>query len=212
MAFPSARRVSTSQSALSPATTRRLMKEWQSILESNFNSSRSKTSERRDAALPRRTISASRPSSAQEDLLELRPWDADGEDLYEWYARIRGPNSGSYSGGEFDLSIQIPPSYPTKPPKMWFRTRIWHPNVHFKTGEICLDLLSSQWSPAWTLSSLCTAIIALLDSPEPSSPLNVDAANVLRAEDEVAYRSMCKMYTRLFASPVAQVEARKGER
>lgn len=78
---------------------------------------------------------------------------------------------------------------------MRFTSRIWHPNVswkvsvgsnaapiyHFaeayysKTGEICLDVLGSQWSPAWTLSSALTAVIALLDSPEPDSPLNVDA-------------------------------------
>ena len=127
------------------------------------------------------------------------------------------------------MSIQIPPSYPTKPPKMWFKTKIWHPNVHFKvrpcvlqkspklcthsrfhsqTGEICLDLLSSQWSPAWTLSSLCTAIVVLLDSPEPSSPLNVDSANVLRTGDQVAYRSMCQMYTKLHATPA--VVSRNG--
>lgn len=32
------------------------------------------------------------------DLLELRPWDADGEDLFEWYAVIQGPKGGNYEG------------------------------------------------------------------------------------------------------------------
>jgi peroxin-4 len=58
---------------------------------------------------------------------------------------------------------------------MMFRTRIWHPNVHWTSGEICLDVLAGQWSPAWTLSSAMTAVIALLDAPEADSPLNVDA-------------------------------------
>lgn len=105
------------------------------------------------------------------------------------------------TGGTFELSITVPPSYPTKPPSIRFVSRIWHPNVAWKvrggssgsrcllsprnaesrflawmqTGEICLDVLSSQWSPAWNLSSACTAVIALLDDPEPDSPLNVDA-------------------------------------
>lgn len=35
---------------------------------------------------------------ANPDLLELRPWDADGEDLFEWYAVIKGPDGGSYEG------------------------------------------------------------------------------------------------------------------
>ena len=47
-----------------------------------------------------------------------------------------------------------------------------------QTGEICLDVLKSQWSPAWTISAACTAVRALLESPEPDSPLNVDAGTI----------------------------------
>ena len=84
---------------------------------------------------------------------------------------------------------------------MKFTTRIFHPNVSWTSGEICLDVLQSQWTPAWTLSSACTAVIALLDSPEPDSPLNVDAANLVRTKDSRAYASMCRMYTRIHATP-----------
>lgn len=48
-----------------------------------------------------------------------------------------------------------------------------------KTGEICLDVLKSQWSPAWTISTACTAVRALLESPEPDSPLNIDVGNLI---------------------------------
>ncbi|PWN41872.1 putative ubiquitin-conjugating enzyme E2 [Ceraceosorus guamensis] len=132
-------------------------------------------------------------------LLELRPWDSEEEDLFEWTATILGPEGGCYEGGLFRLSIVIPPAYPTRPPSMSFKTKIWHPNVHWKTGEICLDVLSSQWTPAWTLTSACTAVIALLDAPEADSPLNVDAATVLRTGDRSAYVSAARMYTLLHA-------------
>ena len=140
-----------------------------------------------------------RSPSANPDLLELRPWDVEGEDLTEWTAILRGPPSGSYTSGVFELSITIPPSYPTKPPSISFKTKIFHPNISFSTGEICLDILKAQWTPAWSLSSACTAILALLDSPEPDSPLNVDAATLYRAGDKRAYDSMCRMYTHLYA-------------
>ncbi|SPO20952.1 probable ubiquitin-conjugating enzyme E2 [Ustilago trichophora] len=140
-----------------------------------------------------------RSPSANPDLLELRPWDVEGEDLSEWTAVIRGPPSGFYSSGVFSLSIAIPSNYPTKPPSFKFKTKIFHPNVSWKDGEICLDILQAQWTPAWTLSSACTAILALLDDPEPDSPLNVDAATLYRTGDRRAYASMCRMYTLLYA-------------
>ncbi|EST09987.1 Ubiquitin-conjugating enzyme, E2 [Kalmanozyma brasiliensis GHG001] len=165
-------------------STKRLLKEYQST-------------SRELGLLPNTT----RSPSANPDLLELRPYDLDAQDLSEWTALLRGPPSSPYTGGIFTLSIAIPPAYPTKPPVIKFQTRIFHPNVAWKDGEICLDVLKEQWTPAWTLSSACTAILALLDAPEPDSPLNVDAATMVRCGDGRAYRSMCRMYTLLFAQP-----------
>ena len=42
-------------------------------------------------------------------------------------------------------------------------TPIVHPNVHARTGEICLDVLHAEWSPSWTLLSSCLAILVLLE-------------------------------------------------
>ncbi|KAI9034316.1 ubiquitin-conjugating enzyme/RWD-like protein [Hyaloraphidium curvatum] len=130
---------------------------------------------------------------------ELSP--ASDDDLQRWKAVIRGPEESPYAGGRFALAIEVPNNYPTAPPVMRFVTKVCHPNVHWKTGEICLDLLKTAWSPAWTLQSACLAVAVLLTQPEPDSPLNIDAANLLRCKDTVAYESLVRMYTLLFAMP-----------
>ena len=119
----------------------------------------------------------------------------DGENLFKWTAQLQGPLETPFETGTFLVSFTVPEAYPLAPPKASFVTKIFHPNVHFKTGEICLDILKTAWSPAWTLHSVCRAILALLCNPEPDSPLNCDAGNMLRAGDDLGYWSMARMYT-----------------
>mmetsp|Transcript_10964 Transcript_10964/g.45589 ORF Transcript_10964/g.45589 Transcript_10964/m.45589 type:complete len:161 (-) Transcript_10964:212-694(-) len=123
----------------------------------------------------------------------------DESNLYHWRGSIKGPEGTPYEGGTFKLDLSVPRQYPLSPPHIRFVTKIFHPNVHAKTGEICLDILKTAWSPAWTLSSTCRAILLLLSHPEPDSPLNCDAGNLLRNGDNRGFRSMAKMYTNLCA-------------
>ncbi|KAL5722446.1 E2 ubiquitin-conjugating enzyme [Ranunculus cassubicifolius] len=125
----------------------------------------------------------------------------DDSNIFKWTALVKGPSETPFEGGVFQLAFSVPEQYPLQPPQVRFLTKIFHPNVHFKTGEICLDILKNAWSPAWTLQSVCRAIIALMAHPEPDSPLNCDSGNLLRSGDMRGYQSMARMYTRLAAAP-----------
>lgn len=141
----------------------------------------------------------SQQKSPNPHMLSLQPVQEDH--LAHWRATFAGQAGSPYADGIFEIDIVAPNDYPIKPPAMRFLTKICHPNVNFNTGEICLDILKTQWSPAWTIQSACTAVRELLVSPEPDSPLNIDVANLLRSKDILGYESLVKMYVDMYALP-----------
>ncbi|KAL8443942.1 hypothetical protein Emed_006485 [Eimeria media] len=56
----------------------------------------------------------------------------------------------------------------------------------YNDGNICLDILQTQWSPIYDISAILTSIQSLLSDPNPSSPANQEAAR-LYAENRREY-------------------------
>ena len=119
----------------------------------------------------------------------------DEENLYQWKGEIIGPFATPFQNCKFSILIKISTTYPLTPPEILFKSRIFHPNIHPETGEICLDILKQNWTPAWTLVNSCRAILVLLSNPEPNSPLNCDAGNLLRNADNRGFSSLCKLFS-----------------
>lgn len=118
-----------------------------------------------------------------------------GDSFEQWRAVINGPQESPYEGGRFQLKILCSASYPYAAPQVSFETKVFHPNVNFNTGELCVDILKTDWSPAWTLQYVCRAVVSLLRDPNADSPLNCDAGNLLRSGDLRGFNSMARMYT-----------------
>ncbi|KAI9710023.1 MAG: hypothetical protein M1828_002326 [Chrysothrix sp. TS-e1954] len=116
------------------------------------------------------------------------------DDLFRWQAVLRGADGTAYEDGQWLLNIQIPSNYPYAPPAIVFATPICHPNVHFRSGEICLDLLKDAWTPAYRISQTLTAVHQLLTSAQPDSPLNVDIAQLLRQGDLIGAEGLVRFW------------------
>lgn len=119
------------------------------------------------------------------------------EDMYHWQATIMGPTDSPYSGGVFLVNIQFPPDYPFKPPKVQFKTKVFHPNVN-SMGNICLDILKEQWSPALTISKVLLSICSLLTDANPDDPLVPEIANMYKT-DRAKYEATARSWTQKYA-------------
>lgn len=119
------------------------------------------------------------------------------DDLFHWNAILHGPMDSPYSGGLFTLDIHFPTDYPFKPPKVSFKTKIYHPNIN-SNGSICLDILRTQWSPALTISKVLLSISSMLCDPNPDDPLVPEIARLYKT-NRVVYNQHATDWTRKYA-------------
>jgi ubiquitin-conjugating enzyme E2 S len=59
---------------------------------------------------------------------------------------LDGPPGTPYNGGSFRVKLVLSKDYPVSPPKGFFLTKIFHPNVG-PQGEICVNTLKKDWKP-----------------------------------------------------------------
>nr|GMD61913.1 ubiquitin-conjugating enzyme E2 28-like [Ipomoea batatas] len=119
-----------------------------------------------------------------------------GEDMFHWQATIMGPPDSPYTGGVFLVTIHFPPDYPFKPPKVAFKTKVFHPNIN-SNGSICLDILKEQWSPALTISKVLLSICSLLTDPNPDDPLVPEIAHMYKT-DRSKYEGTARSWTQKY--------------
>lgn len=120
-----------------------------------------------------------------------------GDNLYHWVATIIGPPGTPYQGGIYFLDITFPSDYPFKPPKVVFKTRIYHCNVD-TAGTISLDVLKDGWSPALTISKVLLAIRSIFTAPDPYNPV-VPGISRLYLADRAKHDELAAEWTLRFA-------------
>lgn len=119
------------------------------------------------------------------------------DNIYKWKAFINGPKDSPYEGGLFELEMTFTNRYPFKPPKVVFITKIYHMNIN-GSGQICLDILKDNWSPALTISKLLLSICSLLTDPNPDDPLVPEIANLYK-KNKTLYMATAREYTQTWA-------------
>lgn len=101
------------------------------------------------------------------------------DDMFHWRATIFGPEDSLYYGYGFLLDIVLPTDYPTSPISVKFITQIEHVNVNSK-GDICMDILKTEWTSALNIRTVLVSIVSLLSAPNTGDPFNSDLAELYK--------------------------------
>ncbi|KIJ61253.1 hypothetical protein HYDPIDRAFT_97009, partial [Hydnomerulius pinastri MD-312] len=121
------------------------------------------------------------------------------ENMLDVTGIIEGPEGTPYAGGYFRVRFKFTDEFPSAPPKCWFATKIFHPNVS-SAGEICVNTLKKDWKSTYGIGHILVTVKCLLIYPNPESALDEEAGKLL-LEDYDSYCSRAKLITGVHATP-----------
>ncbi|CAN4118696.1 unnamed protein product [Withania somnifera] len=126
------------------------------------------------------------------------------DDFSTIYADIEGPAGTPYENGVFRMKLILTHDFPHSPPKGYFLTKIFHPNIA-SNGEICVNALKKDWSPSLGLRHVLMVVRCLLIEPFPESALNEQAGKML-LDNYDEYARHARLYTSIHAKPKTKLK------
>ncbi|KAG5644285.1 hypothetical protein DXG03_008771 [Asterophora parasitica] len=152
------------------------------------------------------SITAAAMRRIMRELTDLRKGPPEGiriqtneEDMLDVTGIIEGPEGTPYAGGYFKVKFKFTEEFPAAPPKCWFATKIFHPNVS-NTGEICVNTLKKDWKSTYGIEHILVTVKCLLIYPNPESALDEEAGKLL-LENYSSYCDRAKLITSVHATP-----------
>ncbi|CDZ96557.1 ubiquitin-conjugating enzyme e2 8 [Phaffia rhodozyma] len=148
------------------------------------------------------------------DVMKLLMSDYDvtlvNDSMQEFFVRFHGPTDTPFEHGIWKIHVELPDQYPYKSPSIGFMNKIFHPNIDEMSGSVCLDVINQTWSPMFDMLNIFESFLPqLLRYPNPSDPLNNEAATLLM-RDPPSYNNRVKDYVSRYATS-DKVPRMKGE-
>ncbi|EAS03958.2 ubiquitin-conjugating enzyme (macronuclear) [Tetrahymena thermophila SB210] len=119
--------------------------------------------------------------------------------FHELTLQFDGPKNTPYEEGSWEVYVLIPEQYPYKSPSIGFINKIFHPNIDFQSGSVCLDVINQTWSPMYELINIFDIFLPqLLTYPNPKDPLNPEAAMIL-IKDQNIFNQVVQDFVKKYA-------------
>lgn len=123
---------------------------------------------------------------------------------------MEGPAETPYAGKYFLIKLVFGSDFPSTPPRGFFLTKIYHPNVEEQSGAICVNTLKRDWTPQTSLQHVVGVIRCLLIVPFPESSLN-DQAGKLFMESYEEYAQRARLLANVHGRPESLKEGASAE-
>eukprot|EP00918_Siedleckia_nematoides_P070683 GHVU01154356.1.p1 GENE.GHVU01154356.1~~GHVU01154356.1.p1 ORF type:complete len:292 (-),score=3.34 GHVU01154356.1:167-1042(-) len=109
-----------------------------------------------------------------------------GGDIRKWTITIRHVDNPLYRNSTFKLRVMFPRAYPVSPPTVYFLASDRYPpprHSHVYTnGDICLNILGSDWMPMVSTKTVVVSLISMLAAATRES-LPIDNASRKGSQD-----------------------------
>ena len=97
---------------------------------------------------------------------------------------MEGPILSPYQNGFFLFKIIHPIDYPLNPPKFYFITKIFHPNID-KDGLVSVDILENNWSPSLRIRTTILSVQSLLGDPNFEIFVNQETVSLYNSNKDL---------------------------
>lgn len=105
------------------------------------------------------------------------------------------PRTGFYLDAIFEFQICILQTYPFEPPRVHCLQKVFHPNIDYTVGAVCLNILRLEWSPVLSIQAVLLGILNILLEPSAIEPLEQVPAQLL-SDDPSQFHQIVQMTIR----------------
>ena len=118
-------------------------------------------------------------------------------DINNWKVAFEGTPCSPYEDGIFQLKVNLPNSFPSERPYLYFITKMFHPNIRQSDGLVSLNLMY-QWIESRTIEEVIFGFIEVMDNPRVGSGYGEEPQQLL-AKDRDKFFEKVEEYTYKYA-------------